>query len=75
MLPRIIQLLEHSNLAISISCLRTVGNILTGNDEETQMAIDAGALDVMGRLIGHTKKAVRKEVCWSISNVTAGNNT
>ena len=37
------------------------------------MAIDAGALDVMGRLIGHIKKAVRKEVCWSVSNVTAGN--
>ena len=26
----------------------------------------------MDRLIVHPKKAVRKEVCWSVSNITAG---
>jgi hypothetical protein len=36
------------------------------------MAIDSGILEVLNRLIAHPKKAVRKEVCWSISNITAG---
>ena len=72
-LPRLVQLLEHDHLAISVASLRTIGNILTGNDEETQAAIDAGALEAFVRLITHPKKAIRKEVCWSVSNITAGN--
>ncbi len=31
-LPRIVQLLEHPTLAIAVSCLRTIGNVLTGDD-------------------------------------------
>ena len=31
-LPRIVQLLEHHTLAIAVSCLRTIGNVLTGDD-------------------------------------------
>jgi len=66
--------LEHTCLAISVASLRTIGNILTGDDNETQAAIDAGCLAAFNRLIVHNRKAVRKEVCWSISNVTAGNS-
>lgn len=73
-LPRIVQLLEHQTMAICVSCLRTIGNVLTGNDMETQIAIEAGALQALNRLITHQKKAVRKEVCWSVSNITAGND-
>jgi importin subunit alpha-6/7 len=72
--PRIIELLEHNCLAISVASLRTIGNILTGDDNETQVAIDAGCLEAFNRLIVHNRKAVRKEVCWSVSNVTAGNS-
>ena len=71
--PRLVQLLEHSQLAISVACLRTIGNLLTGTDEETQVALDSGVLDALNRLLTHNKKSVRKEVCWSVSNVTAGN--
>ena len=35
-LPRIVELLEHKEMSISVSCLRTIGNILTGTDDETQ---------------------------------------
>lgn len=71
--PRLQVLLEHSQLAISVACLRTIGNLLTGTDEETQVVIDAGVLDALNRLLTHQKKTVRKEVCWSVSNITAGN--
>jgi len=34
--------------------------------------LNAGALEAMSDLLSHPKKAIRKEVAWSISNVTAG---
>lgn len=34
--------------------------------------INAGLFPVTQKLINHAKKQVRKEVCWSLSNVTAG---
>lgn len=37
------------------------------------MCIDAGILQALSRLLAHPKKAIRKEVCWSVSNITAGN--
>lgn len=70
--PRLVQLLEHNHLAIAVASLRTIGNILTGDDKETQQAIEAGCLDAFNRLIQHNRKAIRKEVCWSVSNITAG---
>jgi hypothetical protein len=36
------------------------------------MALEAGALTAMNELLVHPKKAIRKEVAWSISNITAG---
>lgn len=60
-------------MTISVSCLRTIGNIVTGSDDQTQQAIEAGCLHAMNRLIINQQKAVRKEVCWSVSNITAGN--
>lgn len=73
--PRLIQLLQHPSVTISVPCLRTLGNILTGSDELAQMAIEAGVLEEFHKMLDHPKKAVRKEICWSISNVTAGNPT
>ena len=35
--------------------------------------INAGALEALNNIIYHKKKTVRKEVCWSLSNITAGN--
>ena len=71
--PRLIQLLGHPSVAISVPCLRTLGNILTGNDEIAEKAIEAGVLEAFHKMLDHQKKEIRKEICWSISNVTAGN--
>ena len=72
-LPRLVQLLSHPNIAISVPCLRSIGNIVTGDDDQTQYVINAGALEALNNIIYHKKKTVRKEVCWSLSNITAGN--
>lgn len=71
-IPRLVQLLKHPNVAISVPCLRTLGNVVTGNDDQTQIVIESGALDALNELIYSKKKTVRKEVCWSLSNITAG---
>jgi hypothetical protein len=34
--------------------------------------IEAGALDALNEIIYNKKKTVRKEVCWTLSNITAG---
>lgn len=34
-LPRLVQLLYHENIAVSVPCLRTIGNVVTGDDDQT----------------------------------------
>ena len=71
--PRLLQLLHHTNITIAVPCLRTLGNILTGSDVLAEMAVSCGVLEELSKLLLHQKRAIRKEVCWSISNITAGN--
>lgn len=46
-LPRLVQLLTHPNIAIAVPCLRAIGNIVTGDDNQTQYVINAGALEAL----------------------------
>ncbi|MBA0783913.1 hypothetical protein Gotri_001554 [Gossypium trilobum] len=50
---RLVELLMHPSPSVLIPALRTVGNIVTGDDGQTQ--------------------SIKKEACWTISNITAGN--
>lgn len=72
LVPRLNQLLHHEQMIIAVPCLRTLGNILTAKDEYAMAAINHGVLESFTQLLDHPKKAIRKEICWSISNVTAG---
>ena len=64
--------MRHENVAIAIPCLRTVGNITTGDDTQTDVAIQANLIPTLNELLSHQKKTVRKEACWVLSNITAG---
>lgn len=59
-------------VSIMTPALRTIGNIVSGNDKATQHCLDNNLLNVLSKLINHQKKAVRKETCWALSNITAG---
>nr|GLL37405.1 importin subunit alpha-4 [Ipomoea trifida] len=60
--------------AVLIPALRTVGNIVTGDDTQTQYVIDNQVLMCLYRLLTENhKKSIKKEACWTISNITAGN--
>ena len=62
--------IEDANL--QIPALRACGNIVTGTDEQTQYMLDHGIVGYLGQLMKAEKRALRKEACWSLSNITAG---
>ena len=71
---RLVELLMHPSASVLVPALRTVGNIVTGNDLQTQSVINSGALGCLHHLLMTThKKSIKKEACWTISNITAGN--
>ncbi|KAI4304246.1 hypothetical protein MLD38_039787 [Melastoma candidum] len=72
--PRLVELLLHPSPTVLIPALRTIGNIVTGDDNQTQFVIDNGALPCLYQLLTRNhKKSIKKEACWTISNITAGN--
>ena len=71
---RLVELLLHPTASVLIPALRAVGNIVTGDDLQTQIVIDCGALQCLLQLLtNYNKKSIKKEACWTISNITAGN--
>jgi hypothetical protein len=73
LVPRLVKLMRSPNQAIVTPALRAVGNIVTGSEEQTQAAIDMGALLAVRDIIeGTEERSVLKECAWAISNVTAG---
>jgi importin subunit alpha-6/7 len=71
---RVSQLLLHTSAAVVTPALRTAGNIVTGDDVQTQVMINAGCLEGFVHLIKRGKRGLRKEACWAISNIMAGSH-
>jgi hypothetical protein len=44
--PRLVELLRHEAYTVQTPALRCIGNIVTGDDTQTQHIIDLGALSV-----------------------------
>lgn len=64
--------LDSRSSTLIAPALRTLGNIVTGTDEQTQIVIESGILPTMLKLLQHPKKSLRKEACWLLSNIAAG---
>lgn len=69
---RLVLLLKTNELAYLVPAVRTIGNLMSGDDVTTQKVIDNGALTALLPLLSHPRSGVRKEACWSVSNVLAG---
>lgn len=65
-------LLPPSLLSLQTPALRAVGNIVTGNDQQTQFVLDSRALECFPQLLTNPKSSIQKEAAWTISNITAG---
>jgi importin subunit alpha-1 len=63
---------RHSSTSVQTPALRSVGNIVTGDDLQTQVVIASGALSALLQLLSSSKEGIKKEACWTISNITAG---
>ncbi|KCV69308.1 hypothetical protein H696_03740 [Fonticula alba] len=72
---RIVQLLMYPSDLVRTPALRTIGNIVTGTNVQTQMVINAAVLPALSAFLNMDSMAnLRKEACWTISNITAGNS-
>ncbi|XWS14233.1 hypothetical protein CRYUN_Cryun36dG0105600 [Craigia yunnanensis] len=72
--PRLVELLHHPSQTVLVPALRTIGNIVTGDDSQTQVVIDNQSLPCLYKFLSQNyKKSIKKEACWTISNITAGN--
>ena len=72
---RLSQLLRHENVCVQTPALRTVGNMILGDDIQTQILINAGTLDSLMHIIrskGRLLRTLRKDACWVVSNILAG---
>jgi len=72
---RLIYLLQHGTDAVQIPSLRTIGNIVTGDDSQTQIMLNENPLPALLGTLSCQRKSLRKEACWTISNITAGTAT
>jgi importin subunit alpha-1 len=64
---------RHPQQNVVSAALRAVGNIVTGDDLQTQIILNCQVLPCLLHLLSATKEEIKKEACWTISNVTAGN--
>lgn len=72
--PRVVELLMHKDTKVVSPSLRIVGNIVAGDNDETQYVLNCHALGCLYHLIHNVpKKSILKEVVWILSNITAGN--
>lgn len=74
-IPRIIRNLEEPSMAMLVPSIRILGNISTGTADHTNELLASGILSPLERVLDHHKKVVRREACWVISNIAAGNRT
>ncbi len=71
--PRLVKLIKSNNQTIVTPALRAIGNIVTGNFEQTQAALNMGCLTAVCDIMKNSSDSnVLKECCWTISNITAG---
>ena len=71
-LKKLLSFLDMTNHNLVTPTLRLFGNIVTGDDVQTQKIVDLGIISYLKKFIKHTKVSVVVEVCWFISNLTAG---
>lgn len=71
----LVSLLSSStSFELLLPVVRTVGNILSGNEGQTQRMIDAGAIPALSKILEIEQVMVWREVCWALSNIAAGSS-
>jgi len=72
-LSRAANAVSSPNVETLLPSLRTIGNIVTGDDEQTDEIVMLDVLPCLHTMLDESvSKNIRKEVCWTLSNITAG---
>ena len=73
---RLSDLVMHESTLVHTPALRAIGNIVTGEDYQTDMLLKLCPmlLKNLGALVGGSKRGTRKEALWTLSNITAGSS-
>ena len=74
-IPIIMQHLGDKNIKMITPALRTIGNVLSGDDVQRQLCLDNNVLFYLEQLISSNSYQIVKEALWCISNITAGNES
>jgi hypothetical protein len=71
--PRLKELITHSNREIQKEACWTLSNIAAGTVEQIQAVVDSGAIPPLVRLVRDKKtdQEVRSEACWVVLNATS----
>ena len=56
---KLVSLLKTNNPSVLYHALQCLGNIIAGSDQQSQVVIDAGILNFVGKLMAHSQ--VRKQ--------------
>ena len=82
-IPRkLVELLGHASTGVQTPALRSIGNLVTGDDIQTQVIINCGALPALLSLLSSPKESIKKEAyrysikhyCWKYSTNTIDND-
>jgi importin subunit alpha-6/7 len=71
-LKKLLTLLGQDSSSVTSPCLRALGNIVAGNNSQTQLVLDLGLVDKISVYLSSTKVSLKKETLWILSNITAG---
>ncbi|KAG8817408.1 Importin alpha subunit (Karyopherin alpha subunit) (Serine-rich RNA polymerase I suppressor protein) [Serendipita sp. 399] len=74
LIPAFVEFLKSPDqqLQVQTPALRCIGNIVTGDDLQTQVVIASGALPALLPIFRSHREGLRKEACWTVSNILAG---
>ena len=61
-LPVLMNLLGHEASKVTVPCLRTLGNIVTGNELQTQIVLNLGIVDKIAGYLTCNKVSLKREV-------------
>ncbi|CAG9330092.1 unnamed protein product [Blepharisma stoltei] len=72
--PIIINYCDSHDYSIALPALKTLGNISSGNNAQTELMLNLNALEKLLNHIRSSQAVIRKEVYWALSNFVGGSS-